>query len=215
MRRRIELALKRTVDLLVAGVSLIILMPVFLIIAVLICAGSPGSPLFVQDRIGYRGKKFRMLKFRTMVADAERIGSGLYVSERDPRITRAGRVLRRFSLDELPQILQVLTGQMSLVGPRPGLPYQARYYTLRQKRRFSMRPGLTGWSQVNGRNELSWPERLEHDVWYVDHFSLRLDARILFRTPSVWLSGEGLYASRDRFFFSQEDDIPAPSRRQP
>jgi undecaprenyl phosphate N,N'-diacetylbacillosamine 1-phosphate transferase len=213
VKRRIEFALKRCFDVLVSAVLLVILAPVFAILAVAICIDSPGLPLFVQERVGYGGRKFRMLKFRTMVRDAERIGSGFYVSESDARITRAGRILRRFSLDELPQLLHVLTGQMSLVGPRPGLPYQLELYTPRQARRLSVRPGLTGWSQVNGRNELSWPERLEIDACYVDHFSLWLDARILLRTPAVWLSGHGLYAARDRFFFSHQDDIPVPLRR--
>jgi len=214
MRRRIDFALKRTIDLTAAALLSLILIPVFAVIAAAICLDSPGSPLFVQERIGRRGKKFRMLKFRTMVRDAERIGSGFYVSESDPRITRAGRLLRRFSLDEIPQVFHVLIGQMSFVGPRPGLPYQLEHYTPRQARRLSVRPGITGWSQVNGRNELSWPDRLENDVWYVEHFSLRLDARILLRTPAVWLSGRGLYAARDRFFFSKKDDIPVPSRRE-
>lgn len=214
MRRRIEFAVKRCIDVLAAAVLLVVLIPLFAAIAIAICIDSPGSPLFAQERVGYGGKKFRMLKFRTMVRDAERMGSGFYVSESDARITRVGRILRRFSLDELPQVLHVLTGQMSLVGPRPGLPYQRELYTPRQARRLCVPPGITGWSQVNGRNELSWPERLENDAWYVDHFSLWLDARILLRTPAVWLSGQGLYAARDRFFFSKQDDIPVPSRRE-
>jgi lipopolysaccharide/colanic/teichoic acid biosynthesis glycosyltransferase len=213
VRCGIEFALKRFIDALVSAILLVILAPAFAILAVAICIDSPGSPLFTQERVGYGGRKFRMLKFRTMVPGAERIGSGFYVSESDARITRVGKILRRFSLDELPQLLHVLAGQMSLVGPRPGLPYQLALYTPRQARRLAVRPGLTGWSQVNGRNELSWPQRLENDVWYVDHFSLGLDARILLRTPAVWLSGQGLYAARDRFFFSQQDDIPVPSRR--
>jgi lipopolysaccharide/colanic/teichoic acid biosynthesis glycosyltransferase len=213
MRRRIELVLKRAIDMVVSALLLVVLLPVFAAIAIVICIDSPGSPLFVQERIGYRGRNFRMLKFRTMVRDAERSGSGFYVSKADARITRVGKVLRRFSLDELPQFLHVLTGRMSLIGPRPGLPYQLDHYTPRQMRRLSVRPGITGWSQVNGRNKLSWPERVENDVWYADHFSLWLDARILLRTPAVWLSGQGLYAARDRFFFSKQDDIPVPSRR--
>jgi lipopolysaccharide/colanic/teichoic acid biosynthesis glycosyltransferase len=214
MRRRIECVLKRAIDVLASAALLAILAPIFLIIAVAICIESPGGPIFVQKRVGYGGTKFQMLKFRTMIRDAEQIGSGLYVSESDRRVTRLGRILRRFSLDELPQLVHVLTGKMSLVGPRPGLPYQLALYTPRQRRRLSVRPGLTGWSQINGRNELSWPQRLEHDLWYIDHFCLWLDVRILFRTAAVWLSGQGLYAPRDRFFFSQQDDLPLPSRRE-
>lgn len=213
MSHRIDFVLKRSVDVAASAVLLVILAPVFLIVVVAILLDSPGAPLFVQERVGRGGRKFRMLKFRTMVRGAEAIGSGVYVSESDPRITRVGRILRRLSLDELPQLLHVLTGRMSLVGPRPGLPYQLALYTPRQARRVSVRPGLTGWSQVNGRNRLSWPERVEYDIWYLEHFSLWLDARILFRTIAVSLSGEGLYAARDRFFFSQHDDVPVPSRR--
>jgi lipopolysaccharide/colanic/teichoic acid biosynthesis glycosyltransferase len=150
-----------------------------------------------------------------MVANAEQTGTGLYVSRDDARITRVGRVLRRFSLDELPQVWNVIRGEMSFVGPRPALPYHLEHYTPQQSRRLLVRPGLTGWSQVSGRNRLTWPERLEKDVWYVDHFSLWLDVRILARTPAAWLSSEGLYAARENFFLSGHDDIPSPSRRNP
>lgn len=214
MKHRIECVLKRSIDVLASAVLLIVLAPVFAIVAIAICIDSPGAPIFVQERAGYRGRQFRMLKFRTMVAGAERIGPGLYVSESDDRVTRVGRILRRFSLDELPQLLHVLTGKMSLIGPRPGLPYQLALYTARQTRRLSVRPGLTGWSQVNGRNQLPWPQRVEHDLWYVDHFSLWLDARILVRTGAVWFSGRGLYAPRECFFFSQHDDMPVPGRER-
>jgi lipopolysaccharide/colanic/teichoic acid biosynthesis glycosyltransferase len=209
----VELAIKRFFDVLVAALSLVILLPVFALMALAIYLDSPGAPFFVQERVGREGRRFRMRKLRTMIPNAEQVGSGFYVSQCDSRITRVGRILRRLSLDELPQLWNVLWGEMSLVGPRPALPYHLEHFTPRQAKRLSMRPGLTGWSQVNGRNQLSWPERLETDVWYVDHFSLWLDARILLRTPAVWFSGRGLYAERDRFFFSAQDDIPAPSRR--
>lgn len=213
MKRRVEFALKRSFDALMAGVALVILLPAFALIALAIAIDSPGSPFYMQERVGRAGKKFRMLKFRTMIPNAEHTGSGLYVSQSDSRITGVGRILRRFSLDELPQLWNILIGDMSFVGPRPGLPYHVQYFTPRQATRLSVRPGLTGWSQVNGRNEMSWPERLEADAWYVIHFSLWLDARILLKTPGVWLSGKGLYADRERFFFSGHDDIPVPSRR--
>jgi len=214
LKRNFEFALKRTLDVGVAIVALLLLLPVFAIIAIAIVLDSPGSPFFTQERIGLRGKQFRMLKFRTMVEHADGMGSGLYVSHDDPRITSVGKILRRFSIDEFPQLFHVLIGQMSFVGPRPALPYHVNQYSVGQARRLAMRPGITGWSQVHGRNLLSWPERLERDVWYIDHFSLGLDARILFRTIGVWLSGEGLYAARDKFFFSDHDDVPAPTRRE-
>jgi lipopolysaccharide/colanic/teichoic acid biosynthesis glycosyltransferase len=213
MSRGFALAAKRALDIAVAAVGLMLLLPLLLMIALAIKLSSRGPVFYLQERAGLRGKRFRMRKFRTMVEGAEEIGTGLYVAEEDPRITRVGKILRRFSLDELPQLLQVLTGEMSLVGPRPALPYHAESYTAQQSRRLLMRPGLTGLSQVNGRNHLSWPERIERDVWYVDHFSLLLDAQILLRTPAVWLSGDGLYAQREKFFLSGQDDIPAPSRR--
>jgi undecaprenyl phosphate N,N'-diacetylbacillosamine 1-phosphate transferase len=213
MNRIVQLTVKRCLDVLIAGAGLLLFWPVFILIAVCIKFSSRGPVFFLQERAGFRGKPFRILKFRTMVENADRIGTGLYVSQYDVRITRVGKILRRFSFDELPQLLHIVTGKMSLVGPRPGLPYHLERYTPEQTRRLLMRPGLTGWSQVNGRNLLSWPERIEKDVWYVDNFSLSLDARILLRTFTVWISADGLYAPRDRFFFSAQDDIPAPSRK--
>jgi undecaprenyl phosphate N,N'-diacetylbacillosamine 1-phosphate transferase len=213
MNRIVQLTVKRCLDVLIAGAGLLLFWPVFVLIAVCIKFSSRGPVFFLQERAGFRGKPFRILKFRTMVENADRIGTGLYVSQNDVRITRVGKILRRFSFDELPQLLHIMTGKMSLVGPRPGLPYHLERYTAQQARRLLMRPGLTGWSQVNGRNLLSWPERIEKDVWYVDNFSLSLDARILLRTFTVWISADGLYAPRDRFFFSAQDDIPAPSRK--
>jgi lipopolysaccharide/colanic/teichoic acid biosynthesis glycosyltransferase len=213
MIRNLQMGVKSVLDAIVAICSLVLLLPVLIVIAICVRLDSPGPVFFSQYRAGLRGRRFQMLKFRTMVQNADQFGSGLYVSRDDSRITRFGRILRRFSLDELPQLWNILGGQMSLVGPRPALPYHVERYTAREARRLLMRPGLTGWSQVNGRNLLSWPERLEKDVWYVDNFSLWLDARILLRTLSVWLSGEGLYGARDRFYFSGHDDIPAPSQR--
>jgi lipopolysaccharide/colanic/teichoic acid biosynthesis glycosyltransferase len=213
MNRSVQLVVKRCLDVLIAAVGLLFLWPIFVLIAVCIKIGSRGPVFFSQERAGFRGRPFQILKFRTMVENAERVGSGLYVSQDDLRITSVGKLLRRLSLDELPQLLHIVTGKMSLVGPRPALPYHLERYTPGQARRLLMRPGLTGWSQVNGRNLLSWPERIEKDAWYVDHFSLWLDARILLRTFTVWISADGLYAPRDRFFFSTQDDIPAPSRK--
>lgn len=208
MSRFLQLGVKRVFDMFAAALGLVLLWPVFLLIAVLIKIDSIGPVFYLQERVGRQGRRFAVAKFRTMVDGAERIGSGLYVTRDDHRITRVGRILRRCSLDELPQLWNVLAGQMSLVGPRPAVPYQIRHYTQRQARRLAMRPGITGWSQVRGRNALSWPQRIEKDVWYVDHFSLLLDARILFRTVRVCLREEGLYAEREKFFLTGKDDIP-------
>jgi len=213
MSRSLTLALKRVLDIAAGTSGLVLLFPFFLLIAVAIKRGSRGPVFYVQERIGMRGRCFRMRKFRTMVEGAEEIGAGLYVEEDDPRITPVGKFLRRFSLDELPQLLHVVTGEMSLVGPRPALSYHVESYTEEQSRRLLMRPGMTGLSQVSGRNLLSWPERIEKDLWYVDHYSLLLDAHILLRTPGVWLSGDGLYGERKKFFLAGHDDIPVPSRR--
>jgi lipopolysaccharide/colanic/teichoic acid biosynthesis glycosyltransferase len=143
--------------------------------------------------VGRGGREFELLKLRTMVPGAERLGAGLAVDEDDPRITRTGALLRRFSLDELPNLLNVLGGDMSLVGPRPTVQLQVAQYTPRQLGRLSVEPGITGWAQVSGRAALPWHERIELDLWYIEHWSLRLDARILLRTARMLLSGKGLY----------------------
>jgi lipopolysaccharide/colanic/teichoic acid biosynthesis glycosyltransferase len=143
--------------------------------------------------VGRDGESFEVLKLRTMVVDAERQGAGFAVTSGDARITRVGDLLRRTSLDELPQLWNVLRGDMSLVGPRPTLRYQVEQYTERQRRRLEVRPGLTGWAQVNGRTSLPWSERIELDVWYVEHRSLALDLQILARTVGVLLRREGVY----------------------
>jgi undecaprenyl phosphate N,N'-diacetylbacillosamine 1-phosphate transferase len=213
MNHNIQLGVKRALDIVASAMALLVLWPLLVLIAILIKLESPGPVFFLQPRAGYRGERFRMRKFRTMVQNAEASGSGYYVGRDDARVTRVGKMLRRFSLDELPQLLQIFTGKMSVVGPRPGLPYHVEHYNPDQMRRLDVRPGLTGWSQVNGRNQISWPERIEKDVWYVDHFSLWLDAKIILRTFGVLLSGEGLYGARENFFFSGQDDVPVPTRR--
>jgi undecaprenyl phosphate N,N'-diacetylbacillosamine 1-phosphate transferase len=213
MNHNIQLGVKRALDIVASAMALLVLWPLLVLIAILIKLESPGPVFFLQPRAGYRGERFRMRKFRTMVQNAEASGSGYYVGRDDTRVTRVGKMLRRFSLDELPQLLQIFTGKMSVVGPRPGLPYHVEHYNPDQMRRLDVRPGLTGWSQVNGRNQISWPERIEKDVWYVDHFSLWLDAKIILRTFGVLLSGEGLYGARENFFFSGQDDVPVPTRR--
>lgn len=148
-----------------------------------------GPAIYQQRRVGLRGQEFGLVKLRTMVVDAEREGAGYSVNEGDPRITRVGAALRRLSLDELPQLWNVVRGEMSLVGPRPTLSYQVERYTERQRRRLEARPGITGWAQVHGRAVLPWSERIELDVWYVENQSIWLDLRILARTPRALFSG--------------------------
>jgi len=180
-------------DRLVSGVFLCMFSPLLLGISLLILLDSGWPPFFLQKRIGRGGRPFTMYKFRTMVRDAIHVGLATTVSQSDDRITRVGSFLRAWSLDELPQLMNVLKGNMSLIGPRPTLDYQVAQYSLFQRRRLEVKPGITGWAQVNGRNSLPWPKRIELDVWYVDHFSLWLDFRILFRTVGVFFRREGLY----------------------
>jgi lipopolysaccharide/colanic/teichoic acid biosynthesis glycosyltransferase len=187
----------RALDVLIAGLALALASPVLLAAAIAIKLESPRGPVvFRQRRVGRGGEPFDMLKLRTMVPDAERIGAGLAVDEGDPRILRCGRLLRRLSIDELPNLVNVLRGEMAIVGPRPTLQVQVDQYTERQRRRLEVRPGITGWAQVNGRASLPWHERIELDVWYVEHRSARLDLRILARTAGLLASGRGLYKGK-------------------
>ncbi len=190
--RPVSDALRRAVDLLVAGVLLVALALPLALACALVRLESPGSPIFRQRRCGLAGREFEVVKLRTMVDGAERIGAGLAIDKGDARITRLGRFLRRTSLDELPQLVNILRGEMTLVGPRPTLPHQIAAYDKRQRERLLVKPGVTGWAQVHGRTSLSWPERIELDRWYVAHRSLRLDARILVKTVAVVLGGEGV-----------------------
>jgi lipopolysaccharide/colanic/teichoic acid biosynthesis glycosyltransferase len=167
--------------------------PLLVLAMVAIRVESRGAALYRQRRVGRDGVPFDMLKLRTMVDGAESLGAGLAVNENDSRITRVGALLRRTSLDELPNLVNVLRGEMSLIGPRPTVPVQVAQYTARQRGRLAIRPGITGWAQVNGRASLPWSERIELDLHYVEHRSLALDLRILWRTPSLVLGGSGLY----------------------
>jgi lipopolysaccharide/colanic/teichoic acid biosynthesis glycosyltransferase len=180
---------KRTFDLVGAGLGLLLSSPLLLLAALAIKLDDGGPILYRQRRVGRHGTEFDLLKLRTMVVGAEGQGQGLAVNQGDPRITRAGRVLRWASLDELPQFWNVIRGEMTLVGPRPTLAYQVARYTPRQRRRLEVKPGMTGWAQVQGRARLSWEERIELDVWYVEHRSLLLDLRILARTPLALFTG--------------------------
>jgi lipopolysaccharide/colanic/teichoic acid biosynthesis glycosyltransferase len=184
----------RALDLLVASLTLALAAPLLALAAILIKLESRGPVFYRQRRVGRDGKPFELWKLRTMVPGAESMGAGIYVVEGDPRITRTGRLLRRFSLDELPNLINVLRGEMAIVGPRPTVQEQVDRYTDRQRRRLEVKPGITGWAQVNGRTSLPWPERIELDVWYVEHRSLRLDLRILARTIRMLATGHGLYS---------------------
>ena len=158
---------------------------------------SPGAAIFRQRRVGRGGEPFELLKLRTMVSGAELLGAGIAVDAGDARITRSGALLRRWSLDELPNLVNVLRGEMAIVGPRPTIQAQVDQYSARQRRRLEVRPGITGWAQVHGRAALPWPERIELDVWYVDHRSPRLDLVILARTVRLLVSGRGLYRGEE------------------
>ena len=188
----------RGLDLVIAGVGLAISSPLLAAAALAIRVESRGPAFYRQRRVGRDGVPFDLWKLRTMVPGAEEMGAGIYVLEGDPRITRVGRILRRLSLDELPNLINVLKGDMAIVGPRPTIQEQVDRYTDRQRRRLEVKPGITGWAQVNGRTSLPWPERIELDIWYVENRSLRLDLRILARTVRLLVTGHGLY-SEDRY----------------
>jgi lipopolysaccharide/colanic/teichoic acid biosynthesis glycosyltransferase len=186
-------SVQRALDLLIAGPATLVTAPVIGLLALLIRLESPGHPIYTQTRVGEDGELFAIYKLRTMVRGAEFTGAGLAIQEGDERITRIGQFLRRYSLDELPNLWNVLRGEMSIVGPRPTLAVQVEQYTERQRGRLAVKPGITGWAQVNGRASLPWPERIELDLWYVEHRSLWLDLRILVRTVRMTFRGEGIY----------------------
>jgi lipopolysaccharide/colanic/teichoic acid biosynthesis glycosyltransferase len=184
---------RRMLDLVISVVGSVVTAPVIAVLAVAIRLESPGRPIYTQARVGKGGELFSIYKLRTMVRGAEFTGAGLAIQEGDDRITKIGSFLRRYSLDELPNLWNVLLGQMSIVGPRPTIQVQVEQYTARQRGRLAVKPGITGWAQVNGRASLPWSERIELDLWYVEHRSLWLDLKILARTVRMVLSGQGLY----------------------
>jgi lipopolysaccharide/colanic/teichoic acid biosynthesis glycosyltransferase len=186
--------MSRALDVLLAALLLVVTAPLLALAALAIRLESRGPVFYRQRRVGRNGRPFELWKLRTMVPGAESMGAGVYVLEGDPRITRVGRLLRRFSFDELPNLVNVLRGEMAMVGPRPTVQEQVDRYTERQRRRLEVKPGITGWAQINGRTALPWPERIELDVWYVEHRSLRLDMHILARTARMLASGRGLYS---------------------
>ena len=184
--------MSRAFDILAASVLLVLGSPVLLGAAIAIRLETRGPAFYRQLRVGRDGEQFELWKLRTMVPGAEAMGAGIYVLEGDPRITRVGGFLRRLSIDELPNLFNVLKGDMAIVGPRPTIQEQVDRYTERQRRRLEVKPGITGWAQVNGRTSLPWPERIELDVWYVDHRTLALDARILLKTLWLVVTAQGL-----------------------
>jgi lipopolysaccharide/colanic/teichoic acid biosynthesis glycosyltransferase len=192
-RRYLHSRRKRAMDVALAGLAMVPAAPLMALAAVAIRLETPGHPIYRQRRVGLRGHQFDVVKLRTMVTGAEQIGAGLAVDEGDTRITRVGAVLRRTSLDELPNLLNILRGEMSIVGPRPTLKVQVDQYTDRQRLRLEARPGLTGWAQVNGRASLPWPERIELDIWYLENATLSLDLRIIVLSARMAITGHGLY----------------------
>jgi len=184
---------RRAFDIVVAGIALLFFSPVLLASMIAIRLESRGSPIYRQRRVGLDGEEFDVLKLRTMVTGAEHLGAGMASDEGGARIPRVGGFLRRTSLDEIPNLINVLRGDMAVIGPRPTIPVQVAQYTDRQRGRLTVKPGLTGWAQVNGRAALPWPDRIELDLWYIEHRSWRLDFQILLRTARMVLSGHGLY----------------------
>ena len=181
--------MNRALDVAGASVALTLASPVLAVAALAIKLEDRGPVLYRQRRVGKDGSEFELVKLRTMVPGAEKRGAGFAVNRGDPRITRMGRLLRRLSLDELPQLWNVVRGEMSLIGPRPTLQYQVDQYTPRQRRRLEVKPGITGWAQIHGRASLPWEERIELDVWYVENRSPRVDLKILLRTPLALFGG--------------------------
>jgi lipopolysaccharide/colanic/teichoic acid biosynthesis glycosyltransferase len=206
--------MNRVFDIAIAAAALVVLSPLLAVAAVAIKLETHGSAFFRQRRVGRHGEPFELWKLRTMVTGAQGMGAGIYVTQGDPRITRVGALLRRYSLDELPNLLNVLRGDLAIVGPRPTVQEQVDNYTDRQRRRLEVRPGITGWAQVNGRTSLPWPERIELDVWYVDHRSALLDLKILARTLRMLVSGQGLYSEDPRQGWGTTEE-PAPGAKDP
>ena len=188
--------IRRAFDIAAAAAGLVLSSPLLALAIVAIRLESRGGAFYRQRRVGKDGHEFDVLKLRTMVDGAEHIGAGLAVNAGDARITRVGRILRRTSLDELPNLVNVLRGEMAIVGPRPTLPSQVAQYTERERGRLAVKPGITGWAQVNGRASLPWSQRIELDLWYIEHRSWRLDLRILARTVRIIVAGEGIYKGR-------------------
>ena len=203
---------KRLGDVTLALLTLTVLSPLIALIALLIKLTSRGPVFYVQERIGKDGVPFRFIKFRTMVVGAETHGAGILCLKNDPRVTAVGRLLRRSSLDELPQLINVLRGEMSVVGPRPGLAYQVKEYTPDQRRRLTVLPGITGWAQVNGRNAITWDERIKRDIEYVERLSPRMDLLVLRRTLGAIVRSDTLIAEKDHFKEKAAKSVVRPQK---
>lgn len=206
-----NLFVKRIFDFLVAAIIIILLSPVYIIIIFIIKFSSPGPILFSQIRVGKNGKNFKIYKFRTMNVGADKVKDGLAVKAGDSRITKEGSFLRKTSLDELPQFFNVILGDISIVGPRPGLPEQLHYYNETQMRRLEMQPGITGLATINGRASIPWSKRIAYDVEYIDNFSFYLDVKIMIKTFFVVLSGKDTYYDHKNgpaFDLASPDDLP-------
>lgn len=215
--RNFQLFVKRAFDLVVATVllALLIVVPVMIVIPIAICLTSKGPAVFTQDRMGKDGKVFKIYKFRTMLIPEESYDKDGIMLEPKQRITKVGAFLRKTSLDELMQLVNVINGTMSFVGPRPTLPYQVERYTERQKKRHNMRPGITGWAQVNGRNDLAWGEKIEYDVDYVENFSLWFDIKILFKTVAVVFKQEGIAFVKNDAINAKTTDAQKENQGEP
>ena len=188
--------IRRALDLAIAGFVSVVTAPMIALLALAVRLESPGDPIYTQTRVGRDGALFQIYKLRTMVHGAEFTGARLAIQEGDDRITRLGRFLRRYSLDELPNLWNVLRGEMSIIGPRPTLQVQVDQYSERERGRLAVKPGITGWAQVNGRASRPWSERIELDLWYVEHRTLALDFEILMRTVRMVVTGQGLYKGK-------------------
>ena len=197
--------LKFLFDRIISSFMFLVFLPLFLIIYVAIKFDSKGEAFFLQERVGKGKKLFNIYKFRTMVPNAINMGLGVLTEENDPRITTVGKFLRKTSLDELPQLINIIKGEMSFIGPRPTLLYQVEQYDETQLLRLKMRPGVTGWAQVNGRNSISWPERIKLDVWYVQNWSLLLDLKIILKTLLVIFKNDEIYGKRENFTIKEEN----------
>jgi lipopolysaccharide/colanic/teichoic acid biosynthesis glycosyltransferase len=206
-RRKCGLIVKCIFDKVFSIFSLIVLLPLLVLIAAAIKLDSKGPVLFIQERMGQYGKAFNIYKFRTMVVNAQEMGDRINVSENDWRITKVGAFLRRFSLDELPQLINIIKNDMSLIGPRPTLKCQVDRYNDFEKRRLEAKPGVTSLPAVYGRNSLPWPERIGLDVWYIDNWSLWLDTKIFFETIKVVISGKGLYGNNETAFHYEKEEL--------
>lgn len=198
------MVIKHIFDKVFSLILLILLCPLFILISILIKIDSEGPVMFLQQRVGKDHTLFNIYKFRTMIPNAINIGNGVYTEEKDSRITGVGSFLRKTSLDELPQLLNIFKGDMSFIGPRPTLAYQVEQYNAFQKKRLLMKPGVTGLAQINGRNSISWPERIKYDVQYVENWSIALDIKIFFRTFLVIFKREGLYGEKEKFLIKDE-----------